>query len=150
MKHLLPVALLALATTGCPRKVQDPAEPGTPTAAAQTEAAAQSPLAATAPPTPASAPGAETADKTPAHYEVRDKGLRCITFPCPTFEVTVAGKDPFTISDVDFSGLKLSDKELRTHRNAMRTGTLKVAGVLRDGPKGPAGMGKTLVVSQIH
>ncbi len=84
-------------------------------------------------------------------YNVKDNGIRCITFPCfslheAKLNSTVSGN----LSDADFSENDASADQIDAAQNALASGII-LSGVNVAVPHaGPAGTGKELVVSQIY
>ena len=119
--------------------------------------AACSPKTATAPPSatetmlahstePTSAPTA--AGDTKATYHVYDNGVRCITFPCPSWSaIDAAGKET-KFTEFDLSALKLDKTAAAATQRKLSSG-YEVRGTIGPGAKGPAGEGTQLKVFKL-
>jgi hypothetical protein len=85
--------------------------------------------------------------RPPETYRFISNGLDCDTWPCPYWTVTrLADGESLQVSDVDLTALGLVEAELRRE---LDEGKWNVRGYLLPGPKGPAGIGTTLVMIEI-
>jgi hypothetical protein len=84
-------------------------------------------------------------------YRTRDRGLRCITFPCPThLEAKLNSIDNRSIAGVDLAGAHAADTTISDAFQAMTsTDGVMVAGQ-HVSVKGPAGKSESLKASQFY
>ncbi len=81
-------------------------------------------------------------------YHVFDNGLRCLIEPCFSWTLRSADEQ-VEVSDIDISTLGLSPEEEEKLVSELADGRRLVRGFLRDGPVGPGGVGKTLVLTEL-
>ena len=81
--------------------------------------------------------------------KIEDSGVRCITFPCPSFkELKLNSAVTATIADVQWDRSGASDRLIGTALDKMHTDGLIVSGY-RSTVTGPAGEGKARSVTQL-
>lgn len=88
----------------------------------------------------------------PARYRVRDNGVRCITFPCPSYDaIPEGGGEAVAIHEVDLAPAGLSEKRRAMADQALQGKGLEVTGRLKVVAKrGPAGDATVLEVQTVH
>jgi len=83
-----------------------------------------------------------------ATYHVYDNGVRCITFPCPSWSAVDESGKEVKITEIDLGALKLPKKEADATMQKLYKG-YRVQGTIGPGGKGPAGEGTALSVSKL-
>lgn len=83
-------------------------------------------------------------------YILRNKGIRCVTFPCFTWELIKDGSAiKSRISDIDVTSLHLGDRQKAALLRALERTETCVRGFTTSGPDGPGGVGLTFHVSRV-
>ena len=78
-------------------------------------------------------------------WRLYDNGLRCVTFPCPSWTAE-SKEETRQCTSVDLSPLHLSkEREAEVHQQIYR-GEWIVRGRIVEGPRGPGGPGKVMQV----
>jgi hypothetical protein len=84
-------------------------------------------------------------------YRVRDRGLRCITFPCPThLEAKLNANASRTVAGVDLSGAQATDTATSDAFMAMTSKDGILAAGSHERVTGPGGRSETLKASQFY
>ena len=92
-------------------------------------------------------------DDTPSgdFYRTRDRGLRCITFPCPThLEAKLNSIDNRAIAGVDLAGAHAADTTVSDAFQAMTSADGVIVAGSHEAVRGPAGKSETLKASQFY
>lgn len=140
------IILTSLVLSGCPTK--KPNGNDTPTGTDTTALAESSPEATTpheATPVPTEN---DVAPSETASYHLYDNGIRCVTFPCPSWSAVSDEGVETKITDVDLSALGLEQKEAAALQAKLMAGHI-VTGSIVKGPSGPAGEGTTFKVESL-
>ena len=83
-------------------------------------------------------------------YLVRDNGIRCITFPCFSYDGRLINTaESLTFSGVDLAAVDATPAERAAAQAALNGPGLLVAGQISNQP-GPAGDGRVLVANQFY
>ncbi|MBF5045254.1 hypothetical protein FGE12_22810 [Aggregicoccus sp. 17bor-14] len=143
-------ALAACQTPASSPAAPSPAAPGAVHAASAPDAGAQdaAPAAAQRPTHPTDEAARMPSDGAQTLL-LKDSGVRCITFPCPSYSVQAPGeKEPREVHELDLSALG-SDAEREGVQKALQQG-VRVEGTLSVRPKaGPAGDATVLRVTRV-
>lgn len=91
----------------------------------------------------------ELADSAGELYRLFDNGLRCFSWPCPSWTAIDETGTEKQVTDVDLRPLNLPPGEESRVREELLEGKWRVRSFIVRGPTGPAGLGTTAVVLEL-